>query len=552
MIVLYAFSALFGIATVTGWHFLRRHLLSVETGSNDLRSLGIARKRKIPGTAVVCGGSIGGLLTARACHDHFERVIVIEPEAWLSTEEGRLVQSWTQTQTRSRLIQYHSLHASLACLYYGLLRLFPNLAQECMASGIGIAPADFKSNFWGQYLRVPYEEYLGDLPKTLFASRRAIETLIRRLTLNSTAFPDIQQITGTVVGVTRDPSAPGYLRQVKVRTQDGELDIDAALVIDCTGSARAGIKWIQRAGFGSTHHPEGLSLARITDTFDGQMHYSTIRCVVSTSLAERLPIPGGFQNVGGCILSLTPDMHVQTRYFASMKLEGNSVLLCCGGWGSRDLPVNLAGVREYVASIHVTRPLPDWFWTFLEMMSEVEDTLTCSAVTAPASYWTHFENVPDLPSNWIAIGDSVSRVNPIYGHGCPKILLGVLAMNSLLHEASPKGDTKTSVLPANFSQRFFKKQARRIQTLWNITKTIDYGLPATIPMQGETLAVGSFQRWLMRQLQLLSVEDSQAGSVVWHSQMMLNNTSIDALHPVLLGKILWFAFKHRYLVTKAT
>ncbi len=57
--------------------------------------------------------SVGGLLTARVCQDHFERVIIVEPEAWVSTEEGCAVHSWTQSQIRSRLIQYQSLQGVL-------------------------------------------------------------------------------------------------------------------------------------------------------------------------------------------------------------------------------------------------------------------------------------------------------------------------------------------------------------------------------------------------------------------------------------------------------
>lgn len=59
--------------------------------------------------------------------------------------------------------------------------------------------------------------------------------------------------------------------------------------------------------------------------------------------------------------------------------------MCCGARESGSLPVNLAGVREHVAAIHVTHAIPDWFWVFLDMLNEVEDTLTCSSVTVRKS-----------------------------------------------------------------------------------------------------------------------------------------------------------------------
>ncbi|KIJ36221.1 hypothetical protein M422DRAFT_179637, partial [Sphaerobolus stellatus SS14] len=48
----------------------------------DLSKLGMPRNKsqRIRGTAVICGRSIPGLLTARICSDHFENVVIVEPE----------------------------------------------------------------------------------------------------------------------------------------------------------------------------------------------------------------------------------------------------------------------------------------------------------------------------------------------------------------------------------------------------------------------------------------------------------------------------------------
>ena len=110
----------------------------------DLAKAGTRRAGKLyPGTAVVCGGrcathapahcarfskarrSIGGLLTARVCADHFERVVVVEPEAWTFTDEARdpprdIVRDVEKDSTkyrtvqssRSRVYQYGSIHGA--------------------------------------------------------------------------------------------------------------------------------------------------------------------------------------------------------------------------------------------------------------------------------------------------------------------------------------------------------------------------------------------------------------------------------------------------------
>ena len=62
--------------------------------------------------------SISGLWAARICADHFENVAIIEPEAWLDTDEGTspiydgsgvYIES-RRTKTRARVEQYTAAH----------------------------------------------------------------------------------------------------------------------------------------------------------------------------------------------------------------------------------------------------------------------------------------------------------------------------------------------------------------------------------------------------------------------------------------------------------
>ncbi|KAK0462118.1 hypothetical protein IW261DRAFT_1576576 [Armillaria novae-zelandiae] len=60
-------------------------------------------------------------------------------------------------------------------------------------------------------------------------------------------------------------------------------------------------------------------------------------------------------------------------------------------------------------------PIPPWVFQVFDMLEEVEDTMTCSQVPfAGASYIT-FDKAMNLPPNWIAIGDRVMKVNPLFG-----------------------------------------------------------------------------------------------------------------------------------------
>lgn len=63
--------------------------------------------------------SVAGLWAARICADHFEEVIIVEPEAWLGTEEGKspvydtdgvYVES-NRVHARARAEQYTAPHS---------------------------------------------------------------------------------------------------------------------------------------------------------------------------------------------------------------------------------------------------------------------------------------------------------------------------------------------------------------------------------------------------------------------------------------------------------
>ncbi|KAJ7031092.1 hypothetical protein C8F04DRAFT_879219, partial [Mycena alexandri] len=110
------------IVLLVSWRALRHYLLVKTNGCRNLPLLQNGRNpdKKIRGTVIVCGGSISGLLAARVCHNHFERVLIVEPEAWVASEEGRKIKGWDQKLQRSRIAQYNSLHGVFPELFISL------------------------------------------------------------------------------------------------------------------------------------------------------------------------------------------------------------------------------------------------------------------------------------------------------------------------------------------------------------------------------------------------------------------------------------------------
>ncbi|THU97455.1 hypothetical protein K435DRAFT_778036 [Dendrothele bispora CBS 962.96] len=556
---------LFSLLACTTLHLLsralRRYLLKKETILLDLPFLGQAREEatKIKGTVVVCGGSISGLLAARVCHDHFERVVIVEPEAWLSTEDGRICESWNQRNKRTRVMQYNSTHGNLVPITDGLTRLFPNFEAECQKSGISIVPGDFRLSPGGHTVLCPHHEYsTGSVPSTILAGRRATETLIRRLTLDQQTYPNIQQISGTVTGVKRtttnsDDGTDRYLDKVTIRTESGDsrsiTEIISVLVVDCTGPTRAGEKWLRHAGFlaNGSNNIENSSLKSSklkTATYDPQMHYMTFGLSIPPSIAATIPEYVEKKDAPG-IFAYKGDASKTNTVCVAAKGEGDFLTITCGAWGSNaSLPDKFEGVKAHLESVKSATPIPEWIWNFLDLCQqpEVQSTLQVTKVRTPPSFWTHFESAGDvLPSNWIAIGDSVCVVNPIYGQGGTKAMIGAVSLNSTLHQLYKKSRTeqeKQTFLPQDFSQRFFRTQANKIASIWMGNKMIDYAFKSTIPEEGETLDTGSFIRWYLNRLERLCDSDKQIGSLFWHS-LNAYGVSIDVLHPVIFIKVIF-------------
>ncbi|PBK99973.1 hypothetical protein ARMGADRAFT_1074800 [Armillaria gallica] len=508
---------------------LRRRLLLKHTCVLDIDTLGRRLpSQKIKGTAVICGGSIAGLVAARVCHDHFEDVVIVEPETWVSSEDAKRTDAWNQENKRTRVMQYGSFHSFLAIGYMSFAKLFPNLAEEC--------PNDQHLHMWGSEVISPYEQYGGSLPQTLYLGRTGLETLLRRLVLGGD-YKNIRQVIGTVVGISRGVSDPHFIDRVTVRTPEGAMtDISAALVVDCTGSAATGLRWLRREGYGigDTYAKNELPLHKLKISYDQKLHYSTLQFHVPPELGRKLPgLPVPYDECG-MIYVFIPDISKERRCIYSQRIEGDFIQLCFGVAGSEsagELPKTLEEAKVWARSIITEVPIPEGWYAMLDILKEAQDTMTCSQVRFAPSTWIRYERGVNLPSNWIAAGDSVMRVNPIFGQGCSKAICGAICLNKLLQ-------TVPVSIPKDFSKKYFWMHADKIEPIWSTTKVIDYAFATTVPVPGESLSEGAWLRWYIKKLTDLSFTDTQAASALWHLRVLLAPPT-DLLQLALVLKVVW-------------
>ncbi|KAJ6530365.1 hypothetical protein DFH09DRAFT_934243 [Mycena vulgaris] len=524
------------------WHLLRRHLLAKNTGLRDLPLLQKSRAadKKIPGTVVICGGSISGLLAARVCHDHFERVLIVEPELWVASEEGRKIDGWDQKLQRSRVMQYTSLHACQCFLLAGLNSLFPAIEDECHRSNIKVVPSNPRFHLSGVPIRIPFSAFKSGLPKTMYLSRSGFETLLRRLVLDKDSYPNIQLITGTVTDIRPDPVDHSRLNTVVVRTESGVQEFAAALVADCTGPASAGLKWLKRNGYGySAICPNGkLPLDQLKISFDQKLRYSSIMFRITPEFHDRLPIPADAKNTGPIYTFLEDGVEQGRVLFALTRPDGNQLLIFSGHHGNiLSQPKTLAEFKAFARGLNTAQAIPDWVFGILDMLDEVNDSAVASVLKIAPTFYVRYHQATNLPSNWIALGDSVMTLNPLFSEGCTKALRGALAIHNVLRAAVA---TSGNTLPSHFSTKFFAEQFDKIDLAWQNTRLIDYGVPTTEPVPGESLSSGKHLRWYITQLQHLALTDDDAALVVYNSAVGLASP-VDAFNPNLVVKILWRA-----------
>ncbi|KAJ7578566.1 hypothetical protein C8J56DRAFT_1016531 [Mycena floridula] len=526
------------VTFITLYRFFLRRTYAKYTCINELPRLGTARPKdeKLKGTVVICGGSIAGLLTARVCVDHFENVIIVEAEAWAGTEDAKKLDG--HQYTRSRILQYNAFQAIQVFAFRALSRLFPTIEEECKTSGISILPADFTPLISGINIKAPYNEYRGNLPKVLFASRAAFEPLIRRLLLGSET-SGVRQIIGTVTGVSRSTSNPQILDKVLVRTASDNIELDADLVIDCTGIARAGLKWLQREGFGATDtYSKGtLALDQLLIQYEHKMLYHTFHIKVTPEIGRQLSIPGGFDNCGA-MYTCVPTAALETRGIYMQRVEKDIIQVLAMIWGTNhQLPTSLEELKVYARDLRLDVPLPEWIFQVLDELEPLSDATTMIKTSSKPPTYVRYHKAVCLPDNFVALGDSVMNINPIGGQGISKSLMGTICLNEVLREL-PSG---SPAIPSSFSSRFFKMQAHKIESLWTGTKTRDYGFPTTIPLPGETLEKGKFLRWYMgRLMRLVHQGDKSVSSSLWHAAQLF----LPSVRLQLLLKVLWDMIKH--------
>lgn len=477
---------------------------------DEIKALGTPRNGAKHRKVVICGSGIGGLVGAKMCLEHFEEVVLVDPE-FSKTLGG---------QTKSRIMQYYSIHGYVILFAQGIRALWPNFDEKADAAGQAKYNGDFGIYLDGKPIatwapgRAP--------PYSLNMRRHMLEPFLHNMLMNEN--PESKRLTiidGTIRGMKGDKATNKIVAIDGKRVSGGDFEVtDFDLIIDSTGRAQCGVKWLEEAGFEAPRR----------SGYTPNIRYTTIHIPVTDEVWDSV-VPEKHRN-GAISVCADPFDPVQLPLLGSSsgKFDNGYALLCLGSrTGPGLLPKKAEEIVPAIKSIFHSTAAPEWLtklWTTVLANGDPEFyNANLGACTI-----TEYDKVKNLPSNFIAIGDATMIVNPLYGQGCGKVMVGLLLLDQMLRK------TTSGQFDPAFSSKFFKGLKKRTAGLWETSKVADYGYPYTQPCEGETLKVGSFERYMSKIFMYAAMEDVQIAHELGLIRHILAPSSV-LMQPSMLARV---------------
>ena len=382
--------------------------------------------------AVVLGGSLAGLLAARILSDHFEKVTLIERDAYPET-----------TEARRGIPQANHVHGLLMRGRQIVEELFPGVQDEMIAAGAPVVDiakeiAWYTPKGWG--VRFPSEL------KILSFTRPLLDLHVRRRLAQN---PRVTILDNTdVLRLVRD-SKPNHVAGVLICPRASETDrrvakeLRADLVIDTTGRASRAPRWLEDLGY---EPPEEIFI-------DAQLAY-----------ASRLYyIPENFDGDWQCAyVQAAPPK--RKRGAILFKVEDNRWLVTMLGRAGDRPPSDEEGFLDFARSLPVS--------TIYDAIRVAKPASPIKTHRATQNRLRRYERAKALPENFLLLGDAVCAFNPVYGQGMTTAALGAMTLQKCLR--------KQNGSLHGLSRRFQKQLAKVNEAPWMLATGEDYRYRETI------------------------------------------------------------------------
>ena len=440
--------------------------------------------------AVVIGSSVGGMAVAQVLLRHFGRVTIVERD--------RLPDS---PQSRKGVPQGRQPHALMLRGLNALEQLFPGFRQELVYGGAVVANmgADFAFNVFGRWRQAPYASALSGL----CASRPLIEfTLFRRL-------KDHPRLT-----VIQEHEAIGLLadaegkRATGVRLRDrsvpgaAEIHLEADFVVDASGRESKAPEWLKTLGYA----PPEETVVTADPGYSNRFY-------------EAAP---GHDWKMMYVMPAAPD---KRRGALIMPMERGLWQVCMIGMDGEHPPVDEAGFLDYARSLPSPR-----VYEAIQGAKALGDPI---GFRKGENRLRHYEAMPRHLESFVAFGDAVYALNPVYGQGMSVAAAGALELDACLRgQRAWRGVGSLDGLAA----RFQKKLLGVLMPAWMMATGEDRRWAGRAADAEKNPMIRLLQKYMTKVLQTQADDDVVAEGFFYVQQMLRSPFSL--LHPRILFRVL--------------
>lgn len=376
--------------------------------------------------AVVIGGSMGGLFAARILSDHFDRVTIVDRDAFPEEPDHR-----------KGVPQSHHAHAVLARGQEVIEQLFPGYVAEVNQAG---AKAGGKLSLvapFGKLAEAEQGEGNSELGEGTFLSRFLLEWTIRR---RVAALKGVRFISSTeVMSLVSTPDG-SRVTGVNIRRRDKDKDLaditpevlEADLIVDASGRRSKAPQWLEELGYDAP--PE--------ETINSGLGYAS-------RFYEK---PDNFPDEwDGIIINSRPPHNPRAGLI--LPIEDGKWHVTVGGYAGNYPPLDEEGFLQWA------KDLPDP--SIYESIRVAKPITPIRGYRTPTNRLRHFEKIDRRPEQFIATGDSVCAFNPIYGQGMTTSALDSLVLKESLRQQKRRPEK-------GFEGRFQEAIADTVAGPWSV------------------------------------------------------------------------------------
>ena len=442
--------------------------------------------------AVVIGGGMAGLLTARVLTDYFEQVTIIDRDTFPDVADHR-----------KGVPQSHHAHALLARGQDIINTLFPGIMDELRAGGAlsayGVIPVAVVTAAGKLPLKKEDSEFLA-------FSRFFLEWHVRQRLATRVEVRFLTNCEVTDLLSTPDQKRVTGVRLHQPYGDEGTHSLRADLVVDASGRYSKAPEWLVNLGYEPP--PE--------ESINSGIGYA------SRFYTKPIDFPADWQ---GIIINGRPPHNPRAGLILPIEHERWHVTL--GGFAGNYPPTDEVGFLQWA------RDLSDP--SIYEAIRVAEPITPIRGYRTPQNRLRHFEQLERWPTGFIATGDAVCAFNPIYGQGMTTSALDALVLDDCLRHQ------QRSSKPG-FERRFQKQLAKTIAAPWLIATGEDLRWHG-VALSGvrPRIGLGFLHRYMDLVLQRACFDTTVSHAYMAVLGMLAPPQSL--MKPHILLRVLWGALK---------